>query len=94
MAIGVSLMLFSRLCRGMPTGLQVSKTLAYRSIVIAAVGIYLIGLGLAGEGMRYLGASSQRLFAAIALLGGVALCRSAFGDVAAQGKGLSAQEFL
>jgi putative PEP-CTERM system histidine kinase len=75
MAVGVSLMLFSRICRGMPTGLQVSKTLAYRSIVIAAVGIYLIGLGLAGEGMRYLGASSQRLFfAAIALLGGIALC--------------------
>jgi hypothetical protein len=58
----------------MPTGLQVSKTLAYRSIVIGAVGIYLIGLGLAGEGMRYLGVSSQRVFfAAIALLGGVAL---------------------
>jgi putative PEP-CTERM system histidine kinase len=75
MAIGVSLMLFSRICRGMPTGLQVSKTLAYRSMVIAAVGIYLIGLGLAGEGMRYLGASSQRtFFAAVALLGGVALC--------------------
>ena len=75
MAIGVSLMLFSRVCRGIPTGLQVSKTLAYRSIVIAAVGIYLIGLGLAGEGMRYLGASSQRVFfAAIALLGGVVLC--------------------
>lgn len=75
MAVGVSLMLFSRVCRGMPTGLQVSKTLAYRSIVIAAVGIYLIGLGLAGEGMRYLGASSQRVFfAAIALLGGIVLC--------------------
>jgi hypothetical protein len=74
MAIGVSLMFFSRIVRGMPTGLQVSKTLAYRSIVVAAVGIYLIGLGLAGEGMRYLGDSSQKVFfAAIALLGGVAL---------------------
>lgn len=71
---GVSLMFFSRTRRGMPTGLQVSKTLAYRSVVIAAVGIYLIGLGLAGEGMRYLGVSSQRVFfLAIALLGGVAL---------------------
>jgi hypothetical protein len=75
MAIGVSLMLFSRLRRGIPSGLQVSKTLAYRSIVIVAVGIYLIGLGLAGEGMRYLGVSSQRtIFAALALLGGIALC--------------------
>jgi len=75
MVIGVSLMLFSRIRRGIPTGLQVSKTLAYRSIVIVAVGIYLIGLGLAGEGMRYLGVSSQRtIFAAIALLGGIALC--------------------
>lgn len=75
MVIGVSLMLFSRIRRGIPSGLQVSKTLAYRSIVIVAVGIYLIGLGLTGEGMRYLGVSSQRtIFAAIALLGGIALC--------------------
>ncbi|ALC16842.1 histidine kinase [Desulfuromonas soudanensis] len=75
MVIGVSLMFFSRIRRGMPSGLQVSKTLAYRSIVIVAVGLYLIGLGLAGEGMRYLGVSSQRtIFAVIALLGGIALC--------------------
>ncbi len=72
--IGVALFAYSRLRRGRPVQLSVSRDVAYRSIVVLVVGIYLLGLGLVGEGMRYFSPSSQRaaLFV-MALAGGLAV---------------------
>jgi len=72
--LGVVLIAYSRLRRGIPGRLGVSRTAAYRSVALLAVGLYLLGLGLAGEGMRYLGADSQRYFLLVlGLLGALGL---------------------
>lgn len=72
--IAVCLMAYSRLARGNGVRVQVSKDMAYRSIVIFMVGVYLIGLGLMGEGMRYYGESVKRdLSVLLAFLAGIAL---------------------
>lgn len=71
---GAALMLYSRLRRGGEVKLRLSRPAAFGSLVILAVGLYLVGLGLAGEGMRYLGLPAQRAFVwALALLAGTAL---------------------
>ncbi len=59
---GIALMVYSFTRRGGLTKLYFSRDMAYRSMVILVVGIYFITLGLAGQGMRYLGNSSQNLF--------------------------------
>jgi putative PEP-CTERM system histidine kinase len=72
--VAVSLMAYSRLMRGNGVKVQVSKDMAYRSIVIFMVGLYLIGLGFIGEGMRYYGESIKRdLVVLLAFLSGLAL---------------------
>ncbi len=43
--------------RAMEIDISVSRNIIYRSISIFIIGIYLISLGLVGEGMRYLGPS-------------------------------------
>lgn len=58
--LAVGLMAYSRLTRGNGVKVAVSKDMAFRSVVIIIVGLYLIGLGLIGEGMRYFGASLHR----------------------------------
>ncbi|MDY0263352.1 XrtA/PEP-CTERM system histidine kinase PrsK [Syntrophotalea acetylenica] len=58
--VGVLLMGYSRRYRGVLVALQVSRHVAYRSIVILAVGFYLIVLGLFGTGMQYLDLSQNR----------------------------------
>lgn len=74
LGVGVALMLYSRLRRGDEVKLRLSRQVAFGSLVILAVGLYLFGLGLAGEGMRYLGLPAQRAFVwALALLAGTAL---------------------
>lgn len=71
---GAALMLYSRLRRGDDVRLRLSRQAAFGSLVVLAVGVYLVGLGLAGEGMRYLGLPAQRVFVwALALLAGIAL---------------------
>ncbi len=71
---GASLMVYSRLRRGGDAELHLSRQAAFGSLVILAVGIYLFGLGLAGEGMRYLGLPGQRAFLwSLALVAGTAL---------------------
>ena len=52
--LGVVLMAYSRVCRGGVVTLQVSRDLAYRSVVVVAVGLYLMVLGLFGTGMQYI----------------------------------------
>jgi putative PEP-CTERM system histidine kinase len=70
--LGIGLMFYSFARRGGLTRLYVSRDLAYRSVVVLIVGSYFIVLGLLGEGMRYLGSSSQEgFFYVIAFLGGL-----------------------
>ena len=46
---------YSRLARGSGAPVIVSRHVLFRSITLLAVGLYLLGLGLVGEGMRYFG---------------------------------------
>jgi putative PEP-CTERM system histidine kinase len=72
---GLLLFFYSRLRRGHPLRLSLSRSAAFRSVVLLVVSSYLIVIGLAGEGLRYLGPSPNRAFIyALALFGGVALC--------------------
>lgn len=72
--LGMGMMAFSRLRRGEASKIQVSRQMAYRSVVIFAVGCYLIGLGLFGTGMRYLNLGGNRVFfVALAILGGLGI---------------------
>ncbi len=71
---GVGLMAFSRFKRGGGNPISVSRSVAFHSLVVMALGVYLIGLGLLGQGMRYLGLSSQKnFFTIIAVLSGCGL---------------------
>lgn len=63
---GVVLMGYSRYYRGGAVALQVSRGVAYRSIVVLVVGLYLMILGLLGTGMQYLDLQQNRSL----LLGG------------------------
>jgi putative PEP-CTERM system histidine kinase len=70
----VAMMAYSRLLRGDGVKVYVSQQMLYKSVVLLAVGVYLIGLGLMGEGMKYFGDGSQRpLMIAFAFLSGLAL---------------------
>lgn len=69
-----SLMLYSRTARGSGIKVHVSKDMAYRSVVVFFVGLYLIALGVMGEGMRYFGKTGQNeFFMALAFLVGIVL---------------------
>jgi len=56
----VGLIFYSRLFRRQAGKITISRTAAYRSLILFVVGAYLIGLGLVGEGMRYLDLPAQR----------------------------------
>ncbi len=72
---GLLLFFYSRLRRKRPAQLALSRAAAFRSVVLLAVCGYLIVIGLASEGLRYLGPSSGRAFLySLALIGGAALC--------------------
>ena len=61
--LAVAMMAYSRLRRGNGVNVYVSQQVLYRSVVLVTVGIYLLGLGLMGEGMKYFGDWSQRAMA-------------------------------
>lgn len=70
--IGIGLCGYSRFRRGSTNGLLISRDVASRSVVVLAVGCYLLLLGGAGEGLRYFGLQNQRLpFIAFAVLSGL-----------------------
>ncbi|MCP3178125.1 PEP-CTERM system histidine kinase PrsK [Desulfuromonas sp. KJ2020] len=72
--LGAGLILYSLRRKKKIPQMALSRRVAYRSVVILVVGIYFLALGLAGEGMRYLGPYSQRYFLAmLALIGGLIL---------------------
>jgi putative PEP-CTERM system histidine kinase len=72
--MAVSLMAYSRIFRGNGVRIYVSKQVAFKSVILLAVGLYLVVLGLMGEGMKYFGESIQRSIAiAAALFAGIGL---------------------
>ena len=72
--LGVGMILYSQVSRGGGVKISVSRTVFYKSIVIFFVGVYLIALGLLGEGMKYFGEGFQRsMLLVIAFLSGLGL---------------------
>jgi putative PEP-CTERM system histidine kinase len=72
--VATVMMAYSRFWRGREVKVAVSSQMAFRSIVLLVVGIYLVSLGLLGEGMKYFGDSFQRsLIMAIGFLTGIGL---------------------
>lgn len=57
---GLLLIGWGRVRRSDGVGIRVSSSIAYRSVVLLAVGGYLIFLGVIGEGMKYLGGDFGR----------------------------------
>ena len=58
--VGIVMMMYSRVKRGSAVSVQVSKQTACKSVVLLAVGVYIICLGLVGEGVKYFGNGYQR----------------------------------
>ena len=52
--IGALLIGYSKVFRGNDVKVMVSRYVLYRSVTLLIVGLYLISLGILGEGMRYL----------------------------------------
>jgi putative PEP-CTERM system histidine kinase len=72
--IAVAMMAYSRLIRGNGVRVYVSQQIMYKSVVLLAVGVYLMGLGLMGEGMKYFSDGIQRaLVIAAAFAAGLGL---------------------
>ncbi len=57
--VAVAMMFYSRLIRGSGVSVHVSPQFAYKSVVLLAVGIYIICLGLVGEGLKHFGDGFQ-----------------------------------
>lgn len=73
--LAVGMMTYGRLRQREGVRVRISRQVAFKSVVVIAVGIYLVLIGLLGEGMRYFGAEFQRsvaigfiIFTGIALL--------------------------
>jgi putative PEP-CTERM system histidine kinase len=72
--IAALLIFYSKAFRGIGTRVSISRHVFYRSITLMAVGLYLISLGIVGEGMRYFGvAFSRDLTIFLAFVGGILL---------------------
>ncbi len=72
---------YSQAFRGTGERVLVSRHILYRSITMLIVGIYLIGLGLVGEGMRYFGVTFGRdITIVVAFAGGILLLAILFSE--------------
>lgn len=72
--LGAALIGYSLARRGGDVRIRLSREMAFRSVVLLAVGAYLLGLGLLGEGLKHFGPDFPRaLLAVIALLAGAGL---------------------
>ncbi len=60
MILAVGMMSYGRLRQREGVKIRVSRQVAFKSVILIAVGIYLVLIGLLGEGMRYFGAEFQR----------------------------------
>ena len=72
--VAAALIAYSLACRRGKVCIQVSRQIAFKSFVLFAVGIYLIMIGLLGEGMKYLGGFFPRtVTVSLAFLIGIVL---------------------
>jgi len=72
---------YSRIFRGNDVTIVVSRYVLYRSLSLILIGLYLLFLGLIGEGMRYLGASfSKDLAIFIAFTAGIIMLIILFSE--------------
>jgi putative PEP-CTERM system histidine kinase len=72
--VAVALLAYSFACRRGKVRIQVSRQVAFKSVVLFAVGAYLAMLGLLGEGMQYFGTFFPRTVTiSLAFLSGIAL---------------------
>ena len=70
----IAMMFYSRLKRGSGINVYVSQQIAYKSVVLLVVGLYIICLGLVGEGMKYFGDGFQHaLIYALVFFAGLGL---------------------
>jgi putative PEP-CTERM system histidine kinase len=67
---------YSHAFRGSGTRVSISRHILYRSITLLVVGVYLLGLGLVGEGMRYFGVTFGRDLTVILVFAGAILLLS------------------
>lgn len=61
--LALGMMLYSLLARGNGVRIAVSRSMAYKSVVLFAVGLYLVAVGLMGEGLKYFGEGHQKTLA-------------------------------
>ena len=72
---------YSHAFRGSGTRVSISRHILYRSITLLVVGVYLLGLGLVGEGMRYFGVTFGRdLTVILAFAGAILLLAILFSE--------------
>ncbi len=65
---------YSHAFRGSGTRVSISRHILYRSVTLLVVGIYLLGLGLVGEGIQYFGVAFGRdLTVILAFVGAIVL---------------------
>lgn len=79
--VGAGLMWFSDVRRGPEVRISFSKRMAFKSVVLVAAGLYLVGLGLLGEGARLFGDDLGRaVLLAVSFLAGLALLVAFLSD--------------
>jgi hypothetical protein len=72
--LGVVLMGYSLVTRGGEENIVFSRRLAYKSLVLLAAGLYLVGIGLAGHLMRFFsGINSATVVMTLSVSGGIGL---------------------
>lgn len=81
--VGASMMWFSILRRGSEARISISRRLVLKSVVLIAAGVYLVGLGLLGEGVRIFGDELGRaILLTVGFIAGLALLVIFLSDVA------------
>ena len=79
--MGALLIGYSKLYRGNNVAIAVSRFVLYRSIGLLSVGLYLLVLGIAGEGLKYTGINySETLLLIFGFLFGIALFAVLFSE--------------
>ncbi len=79
--VAAALIAFSLVCRHGKVHIHISRQVAFKSVVLFAVGAYLILLGLLGEGMQHFGTFFPRtLTITVAFLCGIGLLILLFSD--------------
>jgi putative PEP-CTERM system histidine kinase len=72
--LGAGMMWFSDLRRGPEVRVSFSRRMAFKSVVLVAAGLYLVALGLMGEGARLFGdALDRNVLLGVSFVAGIAL---------------------